>query len=279
MKESEIRKPDYDYRVNELLAFFDESRSEIEQLIAKLPEEKRINRATLVVYSKQIDAIVSQLNERGLVWAETAMTEAATEGVADALMSLNLATSHAEAIALATMGATNEKMLFALISDTQDDILGVTQNMSRQSKKLIRGVFTDELRAQRAKGNNSYAELKKLLNQSLARQKQQGIDITIIDNGGRRWKQRDYLDMLVQTKMMHAHKESTITRALEEGTQYGRITRHGAKDACSRWEGKIVKLDPDAPGDYPYYGDLPNREIFHPRCKHRVLPVHILDED
>lgn len=279
MKESEIRKPDYDYRVNELLAFFDESRAEIEQLIAKLPEEKRINRATLVAYSKQIDAIIAQLNERGLAWAETAMTEAATEGAADALMSLNLATSHAEAVALAAMSATNEKMLFALIADTQDDILGVTQNMGRQSKRLIRGVFADELRAQRAKGNNSYAELKKLLNQSLARQKQQGVDITIIDNGGRRWQQRDYLDMLVQTKMMHAHKESTITRALEEGSQYGRITRHGAKDACQRWEGKVVKLDPDAPGDYPYYGDLPNREIFHPRCHHRVLPVHALDED
>jgi len=279
LNERDIPKPNYDYQTAELLRFFESSRKEIETLISEMATERKLNRAMLVAYEKQLDAIIARLNDRGLSWADSAMTEAATNGVADTLMSLDLANSRADALAIASMAATNEQMLYALIADTQDDILGVTQNMSRQSKKLLRGVFTEQLRAQRARGSNSYRELKNLLNQSLARQKQQGVDITVIDNGGRRWKQRDYIDMLVQTKMMHAHKEAAINRALEEGTQYGRITRHGAKDACSRWEGKIVKLDPDAPGDYPYYGDLPNREIFHCRCRHRILPIHILDED
>lgn len=279
MKESDIRKPEYKYEVDALLAFFNESKIQIGELLASLQTENNVRRATLIAYEKQIDAIIAQLNEKGVQWAEDAMTMAAQDGVADALLSLDLASTRNEALALAAFSATHEKMLFALIADTQDDILAVTQNMSNQSKKLVRGIFTEQLRAQRSNRSNSYAELKTRLNHALERQKQQGVDIAVFDSRGRKWKQKDYLDMLVQTKMMHAHKEATIQRALEEGTQFGKITTHGAKDACSRWEGKIVKLDPDAPGDYPYYGDLPNREVFHPRCRHRVLPIHILDEE
>lgn len=279
MKESEIRKPDYSYDVNALLAFFEEARIQTSKTLDSLQNEKKFTRARLLAYEKQIDAIIAQLNADGLAWAESAMDKAATEGAIDAIMALDLAPTRSAAASLVAMSTAHEALLFTVIADTHDDLLGVTQNMSKHAKRLIRGVYANELRAQRAKGNNSYDELKKLLNSSLQRQNEQGVDLTIIDGARRKWKQRDYVDMLVQTKMMHAHKEATINRALEEGTQYGKITRHGAKDACSRWEGKIVKLDPDAPGDYPYYGDLPNREIFHPRCRHRVLPIHNLTED
>ena len=39
------------------------------------------------------------------------------------------------------------------------------------------------------------------------------------------------------------------------------------------YEGKIVKLVASAEGNYPYVGDLPNREIFHPNCKHIISPA------
>lgn len=34
-----------------------------------------------------------------------------------------------------------------------------------------------------------------------------------------------------------------------------------------------MKLTRDAPGSYPYIGDLPSREIFHPNCRHTLSPV------
>lgn len=67
--------------------------------------------------------------------------------------------------------------------------------------------------------------------------------------------------------------EATINEAVADEAYYGVISSHGAKDDCANWEGKIVKLVPNAPGDYPYIGDLPNREIFHPRCRHTISPI------
>jgi len=79
--------------------------------------------------------------------------------------------------------------------------------------------------------------------------------------------------MLARTKMMNAQREASINEALSEGSFYGRISRHNAKDACRKWEGKIVKLVAEVPGDYPYIGDLPRNEIFHPNCRHLVTPL------
>jgi hypothetical protein len=73
--------------------------------------------------------------------------------------------------------------------------------------------------------------------------------------------------------LAQTQRESAINDALGRNAYYGIISSHGASDLCRNWEGRIVKLTPDAEGDYPYYGALPNREIFHPRCKHVVSPV------
>jgi len=81
------------------------------------------------------------------------------------------------------------------------------------------------------------------------------------------------VDMVSRTKMMRMTMDATINEAVDREAYYGVISSHGARDACRNWEGKIVKLVADAPGDYPYYGNLPTREIFHPRCSHVISPV------
>ncbi|WP_028560841.1 phage minor capsid protein, partial [Paenibacillus pinihumi] len=98
-------------------------------------------------------------------------------------------------------------------------------------------------------------------------------DKIAISAGGRRWKPETYVDMVTRTKMAEAHRESTANEAVQRGVFYGVISRHGATDACSRWEGRIVKLTMEAPGDYPYFLDLPRREIFHPNCRHVITPI------
>ena len=73
--------------------------------------------------------------------------------------------------------------------------------------------------------------------------------------------------------MLEAHKEASINEALTEGSNYARISRHGATDACRKYEGKVIKLVADAPGDYLYIGDIPRSKIFYPNCKHLITPV------
>jgi hypothetical protein len=92
----------------------------------------------------------------------------------------------------------------------------------------------------------------------------QSLETGIIDSAGRRWKPEVYVDMVTQTKLARTQRESAINEAVGRDAFYGVISSHGAKDMCRNWEGKVVKLTADAPGDMPYYGNLPNREIFHP---------------
>ncbi|MOA45391.1 hypothetical protein D3C78_1677850 [compost metagenome] len=79
--------------------------------------------------------------------------------------------------------------------------------------------------------------------------------------------------MVTRTKLAETHREATINEAVGRNAFYAQISRHGATDACQNWEGRVVKLVRDAPGDYPFIGDLPRREIFHPRCRHVLSPA------
>lgn len=104
------------------------------------------------------------------------------------------------------------------------------------------------------------------------------LDTGLIDSAGRRWKPSTYAETVVRTKMLNAHIDSTTNEALECGAQYGIISSHGASDACRFHEGRIVKLDPNAPGDYPTVDELRSTlQIFHPNCKHVVSPMKNLD--
>jgi len=273
MKEPPI--PEFKHDVQTLLAFFEEAQQQTEQLLLTIATDDDFNHMRLLTVQKQYDAIIKKLQTAGIEWATPALSQSALEGVAEASYSLGLAPTYAEALAVASFSAVNEAMLAAKIADTQKDILTLTQNMERSTKAAIQQAYSTKLREQLMSGSNSYRQLKGNVTRELTKT----LDAAIIDNAGRTWKTKDYVDMLVQTKMMHAHREASRNKALEEGTQYAKITMHGAKDACARWEGKIVKLDPDAPGDYPYIDDIPRRQLFHNRCKHRALPIHILEEE
>lgn len=274
MTERQPPRPNYDYDVNRLVAFFEASNKQTRELLASLYTENKMTRAMLTSYRAQLAAIIKQLREQGVQWSEQAVTNAALNGVADSIYALGLATTYEESRSIAQLSKINQAFVTAQIADTQADILAVTQNIDRQTRALISRTFAERLRAQLASGSNHPSELKTAVSADLRGK----LDRAIVDAAGRRWKVGDYVDMLAQTKAMQAHREASRNTAQEEGARYGRISTHGAKDACSNWEGRIVKLDPDAPGDYPYIDDLPTREIFHIRCRHLCSPIILPSE-
>lgn len=279
MAEKQPPRPNYDYDVNRLVAFFESSIIQTRELLDSLYRQDNVTHAILTSYQAQLDAIIKQLREQGVQWSEQAITNAALNGIADSLFALGLAKTYEEARSIATLSSVNQAYLTAQIADTQADILAVTQNIDRQTRALISRTFAEQLRAQLSSGSNSTRQLKSAVSTNLQREMKGRADTAIVDAAGRRWKVRDYVDMLAQTKAMQAHREASRNTALEEGARYGRISTHGAKDACKGYEGAIVKLTPDAPGDYPYIDDLPRRSIFHPRCKHIVTPVILPNEE
>jgi len=279
MAERQPPRPNYDYDVNRLVAFFESSIIQTRELLDSLYRQDQLTRAILTTYQTQLADIIKQLREEGVKWSEQAVTNAALNGIADSLFTLGLAKTYAEARSIATLSTLNQAYLTAQIADTQADILAVTQNVDRQTRALISRVYAEQLRAQLSTGSNSIRQTKSAVSANLQRELKGRADTAIVDAAGRRWKVRDYVDMLAQTKAMQAHREASRNTALEEGARYGRISKHGAKDDCKKYEGTIVKLTLDAPGDYPYIDDLPRRSIFHPRCRHIVTPIILSTEE
>lgn len=232
-----------------------------------------LDRAMTTAALAEVSRILAALNAESAAWVAQNVPVAAREGVARTILTLGVADTLEEAQKLVRMTRTNSAMVAAAIADTQADLLAVTGNIDRRVKAAVRKAAADSMRANMAAGINGRKTISRDILAGMRKTLGDSVNTGIIDASGRRWKPEVYVDMLTRTKMMQAHMDATINEALARDVQYGVISRHGATDKCRLYEGKIVKLTPDAPGAYPYVGALPRNEIFHPCCRHTVSPV------
>lgn len=264
----EVPQPNYEYDVKRLVKAFEQALKDVQRELDALFLTD-FERAQILAVEKSIRNILSDMTKYGDEWATVAMTTAATEGIASAIYALGLVSTFEEALKVVKFNTANKRLVDAAIADTQADILAVTQNIERQAKLAIRKATAEAMRYKLTRGINATQDISKEIRQRIVK----ATDVAIIDARGNRWKVGNYADMLARTKMMHAHREASINEALSEGAYYGRISRHNAKDACRKWEGKVVKLIPDAPGDFVYIGDIPRNELWHPQCRHLCSPL------
>lgn len=264
----EAPQPNYDYDVKRLVEAYEQALKDVQRELNALFLTD-FERAQIIAVEKLIVHRLSDITKYSDEWASVAMTTATTNGIASTIYTLGLTSTYGEALKIVKFNKVNRRLIDAAIADTQAYLLAITQNIERQAKLAIRKATAEAMRHKLTRGINATQDLSKEIRQRIVK----ATDVAIIDARGNRWKVGNYADMLARTKMMEAHKEASINEALSEGSLYGRISRHGAKDACSKYEGKIVKLVADAPGDYPYIGDLPRKEIFHVNCKHLITPL------
>ncbi|WP_427050380.1 phage minor capsid protein [Paenibacillus sp. TC-CSREp1] len=267
-----IPDPNYDRDINVLVTAYKRAILAIATELARL-DLSDISRAHAKVALAEVAAILRDLNAESAAWVAEYIPKAATDGVARAIVELGVASTLVEAEKIVKFNRINRELVASAIADTQADLLAVTQNIDRRVRTAVRQATAESFRANMAAGINGRRTINADI---LARIKQtlgQATDTGIIDSAGRRWRPEVYVDTVTRTKMNAAHRDATTNEAIGRGVYYAQISSHGAKDACRNYEGRIVKLTPDAPGDYPYVGDLPRREIFHPRCRHVLSPI------
>ncbi|MEV2911051.1 phage minor capsid protein, partial [Paenibacillus larvae] len=207
-------------------------------------------------------------------WIQEYIPKAASGGVAETLVALGVVETVEEAFKAVKLSRLNENMVAAAIADTQADILAVTQNVERKVRAAIRKAYADSVRENMAAGINGRRTISRDALERMRQELGKSLDSGIIDAAGRRWRPDTYVEMLTRTKMMNTYREATTISALERDAQYAIISRHGATDACSNWEGRVIKLTAEAPGPYPTYDQLrATKEIFHPHCKHTFTPI------
>jgi hypothetical protein len=264
--------PNYDGEVRELIGYYKAAIADILEELERI-DLSDFRRANSLAVLKSITEILSELDKKAGAWAEKQLPVAVKEGVEEAILALGVVETLEEAKQVATFNRLNKSLVETVVADTQADLLAVTQNVSRKVRTTVRQVAAEVLRSNISQGVNGAKSIKRDLLQELRKKLGEAANTGIVDAAGRRWRPDDYVDMLARTKLMNSYRESTQNEAVSREAYYGIISRHGAKDACKNWEGRVIKLTPDAPGSYPYIGNLPQREIFHPRCRHVVSPI------
>ncbi|MBU5211064.1 phage minor capsid protein [Heyndrickxia oleronia] len=265
-------KPNYDYEVTRLVGAYEKAIEEILRELNRL-DLNNFSRANQLATLKSIGEILNELNVEAGELARASIEKAVKDGIISAIMSLGIAETVQAAETLVKFNRINKELVAAAVADTQSDLLAVTRNVDNKVRATVRRVSAEVLRSNLTKGVNATQSLRRDITAELRKQLGESVNTGIIDAAGRRWRPSKYVNVLVRTKMMEAHKESTINEALSRDVMYGVISRHGAKDACGKWEGKVVKLTPDAPGNYVYINDIPRNELFHPCCRHTVSPI------
>ena len=264
----EAPTPTYDYDVRKVVKAYEQALKDVQRELNDLFLTD-FERAQIIAVEKNIRSILSDITIYSDEWASVSVAKSAHEGVASTIYTIGLTETFEEALKIAKFNVINKRLVAAAIADTQADLLAVTQNIERQAKLAIRKATAEAMRYKLTSGINATQDLSREIRQRIVK----ATDVAIIDARGNRWKVGNYADVVAHANMMNAHREASINEALSEGSLYGRISRHGATDACRKYEGKIVKLVADAPGDYLYIGDISRKELFHPRCKHLVTPV------
>lgn len=272
----DIPQPTYDYEIKTLISYYEKALRDIESELLRL-DLTSMQRAQLLAVQKEIASILSDLDDNTKEWVAANIPLAAVDGVVRSILALGVVKSLEEARTTVKFNRLNRELVKAAVADTQADLLQVTQNVNRKVRAAIRQTTAEVLRTNLTQGVNATATLKREIMHDLRNKLGDSLKTGIIDAAGRRWKPQVYVEMVVRTKMAEAQREAAINDGLSRGALYGVISAHGAKDMCRVWENRVISLTRDAPGDYPFIGDLPRRDIFHPNCKHLVTPIRRLD--
>lgn len=272
----EIPTPTYEYDIRQLVRYYEKALDQIRLELERIDLTK-MQRANVLATQKEITLILAELNASVGAWITTFIPRAAEDGVVHAVMSLGVVETVDEARKIVSFNRFNRELIKTAVADTQDDLMQVSQNIDRKVRNAIREATAESIRSNLTRGNNTTTPIVRDIIADMRKRLGDAVNTGIIDAAGRRWNPKVYAETVVQTKMAHTQRESAINEALGRDAYYGVISSHGAEDACRNWEGKVVKLTPDAEGDFPYVGTLPRREIFHPRCKHIISPIRRLD--
>lgn len=265
---AKIPEPTYDYDINRLVRAYKSAILAIYRELDRI-DIANISRAHSAAALIEVTKILAILNEESAAWVAENIPKAVRDGVLATLVSLDVKDTEK----VVKFNRINKELVEAVVADTQADLLAVTKNVERRVRTAVRQVTAESMRANLAKGINGRKTINADILAGLKKKLGDSVNTGIVDAAGRRWRPDVYVDMVVRTKTAEARRESAINEAISRRAYYGVISRHGATDACAKWEGKVVKLVREAPGDYPYIGDISRRELFHPNCLHVVTPV------
>ncbi|MFD2704640.1 phage minor capsid protein [Salibacterium lacus] len=299
---TEEEEADIERHVTRVVRRVGSARIEIEDILRDL-ELAELNRQKQRAAIRKINAVLDRLDADLRVEAEDIPAQTFEHGRALALLAFGIAAAaglSAGASALAegasvasisdvgteTVGAAKRKLRSdrgmnneqrALLANAREtlteDLLAATQNTRRHVKREIRRAAARTIREGEAGQQGARAQIRDLRWRLGA-----SANLAITDRGGNTWKLNDYVEMAVRTKSAEMQVEGERTEALREGVQYGVVSTHvGACEKCVPWQGRILALTSDAPGDFSTIEESKNGGLWHPSCAHSLTMLPTFD--
>ncbi|MBA4542898.1 hypothetical protein H1164_08285 [Thermoactinomyces daqus] len=266
----------YEEIVAQLIAIYEKAASKLVSYLGT------IDFYSLTNYDKverNVNKILADADTQASKWVKKAVEFAYETGAANAIYTLGDARSMTIARKMVDLENQLAQATMKSIGQvTYNDLLLMTNNTRQRIKDTITKVVVENLKGREL--NRSSKEISRKIINDLREQAMKDAHFSIIDRAGKNWTIESYSKMIARTKIMQAQIDGTVNESLTREAFYGVISSHGSKHAsCARWEGRIVKLDERAPGDYPLLSTLRMRGsgIFHPNCKHHVLPFRTLE--
>lgn len=202
------------------------------------------------------------------------------EGQARTLMDLGEAKTLSEATKGVSMSLMATQTIDAMVADTFEDVLSLTDRTSKRIKKQVRDIAGEVMRLSTIQQIGLDTMRKDLTTQLLKKGFSKTIEKNfkgVTDSAGRRWKLDAYVNMITKTKVSQAYMEGAKTEAVSRGVDLAVISSHGAKDACRKYEGMVVSLTGATKG-FPTLQEIKQtNEIFHPNCSHTITPLRSMD--
>jgi len=164
----------------------------------------------------------------------------------------------------------NQKYVEQTFEDTFAHIAGQTQRMKDQIKQELRKDAAEVFRYASAKGTSRREAYRQLRDKILTKDP----SFQFIDKAGRKWDSKVYLDMLTHTVMSSTLNEVYSNTLVNEGHDLVKVSHSGAIDACKHWEGVVLSLTGATTGYPTVVEATATGEVFHPRCRHRLLAYH-----
>lgn len=238
--------------------FYDKAVNTILSAYENIDTEKDIS-----VLQAQIDGALDQLGAVSGEYARVAIPDQYARGLEEASKLLDFA-----GVSFAAPDAARHN---SVVKNMAEEVsLDFARNISAYREGVRKTVSQAErlrIRAAMAGDANTRAEIEKEIIDLF---QSQGVQ-SLLDRGGKSWSLDTYAKMLVKTKEREAFNTGVVNRALELDIVVFRVTYTGsAHKECAFWENKLVSVS----GQYglPRIADLSSRGMFHPNCRHRVVP-------
>lgn len=99
------------------------------------------------------------------------------------------------------------------------------------------------------------------------------IRTKFVNRRGAKYDSEFYFRTLVKTFGQEFRNSIYIDSLVENKIDLVKISSHGAKDRCRRWEGVIISLTGSTKGYPTFEQSRLSGDIWHPNCRHFLIPV------